>query len=80
MEGRPPPTWRRDQSVKKDILAAITFLTTGLLFYLAQVDGIPRQGPSAGDECKVMGTIAVEKGAPETSAELHFNHPGTRDS
>ena len=72
--------WRRDESVKKDILAAITFLTTGLLFYLAQVDGAPQQGPSTGDECRVMGTIAVEKSAPEKPGELHFKHPGTLDS
>jgi len=66
--------------VKKDILAAITFLTTGLLFYLVQVEGAPQQGPSAGDECRVMETIAVEKGAPQLPAELHFNHPGALDS
>lgn len=66
--------------MKKDILAAITFLTTGLLFYLVQADGAPRTTLSSGDECGVVETIAVEEGVPEGTGEDFFKIPRTRDS
>jgi hypothetical protein len=66
--------------VKKDILAAITFLTTGVLIYLAQVDGAPQKVLSSDDECGVVETIVVEENSPETPKELVFRDPRTRDS
>ena len=71
---------RRDEEVKKDILATIVFLTTGLLFYMAQVDGAPEKALSSADESGVVETIVVEKAASEGTAEVYFKHPRTRDS
>jgi hypothetical protein len=72
--------WRRDWKVKKDIWAAIAFLTTGLLFYLAQVDGAPQQLSSSSEALGSEERIMVEEGAPETSEELPLMFPRIRDS
>ena len=66
--------------MKKDIWAAITFLTTLVLFYLAQVEGTPRKVLSSADECGVVETVVVEESASETAEELLFMNPRTRDS
>ena len=66
--------------MKRDILAAITFLTTGLLLFLAQVEGPPQKVLSTGDEFGVIETVLVQEGAPETPKELLPGDPGTRDS
>jgi hypothetical protein len=66
--------------VKKDIWAAVTFLATGLLFYLAQVDGTPQTALSSGDECGVVETMAVEESPTEAPGEIVFRNRDTQDS
>jgi len=66
--------------VKRDILAAITFLTTGLLLYLAQVGRPPQEVLSSRDEFGAVETVLVQEGAPETPKVLLPGDPGTRDS
>jgi len=66
--------------VKKDIWATITFLTTLVLFYLAQVEGVPQKVLSSADECGVAGAGVVEGRATGTGGELSFIKPMTLDS
>ena len=70
----------RGWKVKKDIWAAIAFLTTGLLFYLAQVEGAPKQLSSSSEALGTEETILVEEDAPETPEELPLMFPRIRDS
>ena len=78
--GCPPPKERRDKKVKKDIFAAITFLTAGFLFYLAQTVGEPQKVLSAETDSGVVETIVVEKIAPQAPEKLFVRDPQTRDS
>jgi len=66
--------------VKKDIWAAVTFLTTGVLFYLAQVDGTPQKVLSSDDECGEVEAVVVEESAPEGPKEVFIRNSKTRDS
>ena len=66
--------------MKKDIWAGVTFLTTGVLFYLAQVAGTPQKVLSADDECGEVEAVVVEESAPEAPEELFFRNSKTRDS
>ena len=66
--------------MKKDIWAAITFLTTGVLFYLAQVEGTPQKVLSSGDEGGGVEAVVVEESAPEAPEELYFRNSKTRES
>ena len=66
--------------MKKDIWAAITFLVTGLLFYLAQVGDTPTKAFSPDEECGVTETVVVEQSPPEASQSLFLTDPRSRDS
>ena len=48
------------RSIKKDILAAITFLVTGLVFAVAQIDeaGAPLMGQDV--DCVMTETVLVD--------------------
>jgi hypothetical protein len=66
--------------VKKDILAAITFLMTGLLFYMVQTDSKVNQLLSFEMECEAASTVVVSKNMPEAPSEFIIQDEGTRDS
>ena len=66
--------------MKRDIWAAITFLTTLVLFYLAQVEGTPQKVLSSADESGAVETVVVGESATETAEGLLFRDPGTLDS
>jgi hypothetical protein len=66
--------------VKKDILAAITFLMTGLLFYMVQTDSKVNPLLSFEMECEAESTVVVSKNMPEAPSELIIQDEGTRDS
>ncbi len=66
--------------MKKDILATATFLTTGVLFFLAHLSGPVETGLSPDDGCGVEETIVVNETAPETPPDLLLVEPRTRDS
>ncbi|MFH1763597.1 MAG: hypothetical protein ABIF09_05325 [Gemmatimonadota bacterium] len=66
--------------MKKDILAIATFLTTGVLFFLAQLSGPSKMGLSPDVKCGVVETIVFEETASETPPDLLFEEPLTRDS
>ena len=71
---------RREAEVKKDIWAAITFLTTGALFYLAQADVAPQKVFSSSGECGAVETIMATKNVPETLEAVPLPILRTRDS
>jgi hypothetical protein len=48
-----------DVSVKKDIIAAITFLATGLLFFVVQLQGTEQSGLSQDESCVMPETVLV---------------------
>ncbi len=70
-----PQVKGRDKRVKKDILAAITFLLTGLMFFLAQLVAPPQNtGPSV-EESRAAETVSAEAGSKQP-----LPHPLLRDS
>lgn len=66
--------------MKRDILATITFLTTGLLFYLVQTDGRAdaRATPEFG--CDAAETVWVENTISETESPVLLDEGTLRDS
>jgi hypothetical protein len=67
--------------VKKDILAAITFLATGLLFYVIQTGGQPDEYFTSSVGCDAAETVWVKKAAPEATPPITLDSSGqTRDS
>ena len=66
--------------MKKDILAALTFLATGLLFYVAQTEGAGNALLSADWVCPVTESVVVKKAAPEAPADFNLKDGVTRDS
>lgn len=67
-------------NVKKDILAAITFITTGLLFYVVQSDHqagriLPAQG-----NCGAAETVLVKQPSPEAKLPIFLDGGITKDS
>ena len=66
--------------MKKDILAAVTFLTAALLFYAVQTDGKTDQLFSSGFGCEAAETAIVEKTAPEVQVPVVLDDAVTRDS
>ena len=51
-------------SLKKDILATITFLATGLLFLVAQMDGKSEARVSQEADCVVSETLLANEALP----------------
>jgi hypothetical protein len=71
----------RDENVKKDILAAITFLATGLLFYVTRTDTRADECFTSSMGCDAAETVWVEKAAPEHASPITLDSSGlTRDS
>ncbi|MCJ7629659.1 MAG: hypothetical protein MUO50_14885, partial [Longimicrobiales bacterium] len=64
----------------KDILATATFLTTGVLFFLAHLSGPLETGFSPDDGCGVEETIVVKETASEMPPDLLFVEPRSKDS
>jgi hypothetical protein len=71
---------KRDENVKKDILAAITFLATGLLFYVIQADGKADEHFSSAVGCDAAETVFVGQTAPEKEVPVILDSGVTRDS
>ena len=70
----------REKKVKKDILAAITFLMTGLIFYVVQTDSKVDELLSSGIECEAAETVVVGENSSKAEMNLTFQDEGTRDS
>lgn len=67
--------------MKKDVLAAITFLVTGLLFFTAQIGDTVRERPSSSfGDCSAPETMWVEATEPQPEAPVLLETPKTRDS
>lgn len=66
--------------MKRDVWATITFLITGVLFYLAQVEGTPQKVISSGEGSGVVDTMVIEESAPVAPQELLLRNQRTRDS
>ncbi len=56
--------------MKKDILAAITFLATGLLFYVVHDEGRAREHASPSLGCGAAETVYVEQSTVKANREL----------
>ena len=69
-----------DEELKKDILAALTFVLTGLLFYVVQSDSRMERFISSEVECDAAGAVLVSEKAPESLSEFTLTDEGTRDS
>jgi hypothetical protein len=71
----------REENVKKDILAAITFLATGLLFYVTRTDTRADEYFSSSMGCDAAETVWVKKAAPVHAPPITLDSSGlTRDS
>lgn len=70
----------REKKVKKDIIAAITFIVTGLLFYAVQTDGKALELFSSGLECEMVTPVQVGETAPEIAPAEILELGITRDS
>ena len=55
-----PRQIRRDRRVKKDILATITFLLTGLIFFLTQLESTSKHATAFGNETRAVETVSAE--------------------
>jgi hypothetical protein len=67
--------------VKKDILAAFTFILTGLLFYVVQADVKTNEILIPGMECEGMvGSVIVEQNSGDALPQITLENEGTRDS
>ena len=66
--------------MKKDILAIITFVTTGVLFYLIQVGGPPGKTVSVNDEIGVVEEVYIDSSDAEEPKALLKKDEGVRDS
>jgi hypothetical protein len=71
---------KRNKKVKKDIFAALTFLMTGLIFYVVQTDSKVDELISNGTECEAVGTVIAGESISETAMDLTFQGEATRDS
>lgn len=71
----------RDENVKKDILAAVTFLATGLLFYVVQTENQADELFNRGVDCDAAETVWVKEAAPNLEPQITLDSSGlTRDS
>ena len=71
---------KRKKKVKKDILAAITFLMTGLLFYAVQTDSNVNELISTGMECEAPDMVTVGENVSEAAMDITFRAQVTKDS
>lgn len=66
--------------MKKDLIAAITFIMTGLLFYVVQTDSKVHEVISTGIECEAAGTVVVGESLSEAAMEITFQAEVIKDS
>ncbi len=66
--------------MKKDIFAAIIFLTTGFLFYVVQTDSKADSLLSSGVGCNAAETVVVTKAKSESEKTATLRDWTTRDS
>lgn len=66
--------------MKKDILALLTFLATGLLIYLAQTLTYPEEIFSPRENAEVVEAVEMEDQAPEGPGDTLARSPKVRDS
>jgi hypothetical protein len=71
---------RRDTRVKKDILAIITFVATGFLFYLVHLEGPAEKALSNGAELGAVERVVEEGGRVNPPNDPFSKGPETRDS
>jgi len=64
----------------KDILAAITFVATGLLMLVAQTGKAPDGSLFLEVDCKAVETVVVQDHSPEVPEHLELNPQVNRDS
>ena len=67
-------------NVKKDVLAAITFLVTGFLFYVIHTDGKANSVYSTGLDCPTLERVLVGGSGPKAESPLLSHEKLTRDS
>jgi hypothetical protein len=72
--------YMREQVVKKDILALLTFLATGLLIYLSQTRAAPEAIFSSGEGAEVVEAVMMEEEAQEGPGDTLVKLPKIRDS
>jgi hypothetical protein len=64
---RPRKKRERIVNVKRDIVAAIIFLTTGLLFYLVQSGRVLDEGLSTFEGCASANAVAIGEADTDTA-------------
>jgi hypothetical protein len=80
LETRTPQVRRWDVSATKDLLAAITFLVTGLLFLIAQAGETPEAQPAPNVDCEGAEAMLVADSIQEVPDESGKGPPVTWDS
>ncbi len=66
--------------MKKDLLAALTFLITGLLFYVVGADSQVHQLHQQTLDCNAAETLAIGEIVPASQSDLTFPDTRTHDS
>ena len=66
--------------MKKDIIAAITFLVTGILIFAVRSDGRTGELFSQGSECDMHGAVLVGETTPDAETSVILDARITRDS
>lgn len=64
------PRGERKKIVKRDVVAAITFLMTGLLFYLARVEGPTKNELSSESGCGNPEAVMVGDSSIQAPVDL----------
>ena len=80
IDPEPGANAERTRKVKKDIAAALTFLMTGLIFYVVQTDSKVDELISNGRECDATPTVMIGESTSETAMDITFKAEATRDS
>lgn len=70
----------KEEKLKKDIIAAITFLVTGILFFAVQSDGKTGELFPQGIECDIHEAVLVGETTPDTEPSVILDSRITRDS
>lgn len=67
--------------MKRDLLAAFTFILSGFLFYtVGQGAEVKDRGPSGLDCVSSQAIVVVDDGGMETPVEISFQEEGGLDS
>ncbi len=66
--------------MKRDIIAAITFLVTGLLFYAVQSDEKPRELFASGLSCEILDPVQVGETLSDMDHQVILESGHRRDS